>query len=184
MTTMFEKHKVILWVIVFVLFFSCENDINTVNIITNKDKFPTEVSRNVEIIYSENAEILVKAKAFLLNRYVNDKTSYMEMPEGVTVLFYDSLKNVESSLKANYAVYREKEKIMEARNNVEVVNKKGEKLNTEHLIWNEKKEKIYSNVFVKITTADEILFGEGLEADQYFDKWKIKKPKGTISVKK
>lgn len=184
MTTLFKKYKIFLLIIVLELFFSCENDINTVNIITNKDKSPTETSRNVEIIYSENADVLVKANASLMNRYINDKTSYMEMPEGVKVLFYDSLKSIESSLKANYAVYREKEKIMEARNNVEVVNRKGEKLNTEHLIWNEQKEKIYSDVFVKITTDDEILFGEGLEADQYFDKWKIKKPKGTISVKK
>ncbi|MFA6923913.1 MAG: LPS export ABC transporter periplasmic protein LptC [Bacteroidales bacterium] len=184
MTALLKKYKTIILVIVLGLLFSCENDISTVNIITNKDKSPTETSRNVEIIYSEDADVLVKANAPLLKRYINDKTPYMEMPEGVKVLFYDSLKSVESSLKSNYAIYREKEKIMEARNNVEVINRKGEKLNTEHLIWNEQKEKIYSDVFVKITTNDEILFGEGLESDQYFDKWKIKKPKGTISVKK
>ena len=60
---------------------------------------------------------------------------------------------------------------------------KGEKLNTEHLFWDEKKEMIYSDVFVKITTKDEIIMGEGLESNQDFSRYKFKKIKGTISVK-
>jgi hypothetical protein len=71
---------------------------------------------------------------------------------------------------------------MEARNDVVLINKLGEKLNTEHLIWNPKKEIIYSEEFVKITTAVEIIWGEGFESNQSFTNFKIKQIKGTILV--
>ena len=70
---------------------------------------------------------------------------------------------------------------MEAKNNVVIVNAEGEQLNTEHLIWDRKKRIIYSNVFVKITTEDEIIMGEGFESNEQFSKYKILKPKGTIT---
>ena len=59
---------------------------------------------------------------------------------------------------------------------------KEEILNTEHLIWLQKEEKIYTEEFVKITTPDEIIYGDGLEANQQFTKYRIKNIKGTIAV--
>ena len=70
---------------------------------------------------------------------------------------------------------------MEAMNDVVITNAEGEKLNTEHLIWDRKAQRIYSEVFVKITTEDEIIMGEGFESNETFSKYKILKPKGTIS---
>jgi hypothetical protein len=65
---------------------------------------------------------------------------------------------------------------------VEVVNANGEKLNTEHLIWDEGKKKITSDAFVKITTAKEIIMGKGLEANQDFTQYEIKEVTGTIRI--
>ncbi|HRG51298.1 MAG TPA: LPS export ABC transporter periplasmic protein LptC, partial [Bacteroidia bacterium] len=71
---------------------------------------------------------------------------------------------------------------MEAKRNVVVINVKGEKLNTEHLIWDAVTKKIYTKEFVKITTKDEVLLGEGLTADQDFSKYTILHPTGTIAI--
>ena len=73
-------------------------------------------------------------------------------------------------------------KKMEVKYNVEVVNVNGEKLNTEHLIWDEQKKKITSDAFVKITTAKEIIMGKGLEANQDFTQYEIKEVTGTIRI--
>jgi LPS export ABC transporter protein LptC len=105
---------------------------------------------------------------------------HVTMPEGLRVRFYNSEGVINSTLTANYAISYEKSKIMEARNDVVVVNSKGEKLNTEHLVWNQRKSQIVSEEFVKITTDDRILFGEGLKADETMNNWTIKKPKGEI----
>jgi hypothetical protein len=72
---------------------------------------------------------------------------------------------------------------MEAKGNVIIINEKGEQLNTEHIVWSQKKEQINSDAFVKITTKTEILMGDGLESNQSFTKYKIKKIRGTIQLK-
>jgi len=164
------------------MLFSCENDINTVNSLTTKDQSAFEISKNVELYYSENSKVQVLVKAPLLERYLGERP-YLEMTQGIEVYFYDSLMTISSQLKANYAISYENDKITEAKNNVVVINEKGEQLNTEHLIWDERKAIIYSNVFVKITTAEEVLFGEGFESDERFEKWQIKKPTGSFIIK-
>lgn len=164
------------------MLFSCENDIKKVSFYTKPDDVSLETAEKVEITYSEVGKTMARLKAPLMNRYGGDKPR-MEMPKGVEVLFFDSLQKVESKLTANYAIRYEKEQKMEGKNNVVIVNRKGHILNTEHLVWDEKKEKIYSDIFVKITTPDEILFGDGFESDQYFDHYEIKKLRGTISLK-
>jgi LPS export ABC transporter protein LptC len=72
---------------------------------------------------------------------------------------------------------------MEARKNVLVVNEKGDQLNTEHLIWDERTQKLTSDEFVKITTKDEIIYGNGFEANQDFSRYRIFNIKGIFSVK-
>ena len=65
-----------------------------------------------------------------------------------------------------------------------VVNRKGERLNTEKLIWDERNELLSSDRFVKITTAEEIIFGDGFEANQDFSRYRIFNVKGRLTVKK
>jgi precorrin-4 methylase len=92
--------------------------------------------------------------------------------------------HVTGTLKCKYAKYLINEELWEAKNDVEVNNSaESEKINTHQLFWNMKKEMIYSDKFVRITTADEILFGEGFESNQEFSKWKIIKPTGSIRIK-
>ena len=161
---------------------SCENDIDEVNNVTARNNYPVESGKDMEVIYSDSGHIKVKLNAPVMMRYAGENP-YMEMPQGVKVLFYDDSMNVNSHLSANYAISREKEEIMEAKNNVVVVNEKGEKLNTEHLIWDKKQSLIHTKEFVKITTAEEIIYGNGLESNQSFTKYKIKDIKGTINLK-
>lgn len=166
-----------------VLATGCENDIEKVKLLTSRDVLPVESAEGLEIIYSDSAKVKAKITANELNRYTGIQ-NYIEMPKGVKLEFYDDALRVTSTLTADYAIRKEGEMLVEAKKNVVVVNEKNEKLNTEHLVWNERTKKIYSDEFVKITTADEIIYGNGLEADQDFSSYKIKKIKGTINIKK
>lgn len=177
------KFLSIIFSVVLLLCFSCVNDINKVNKITSKTNEPDESAQNVELVYSENGKIQVILKTPLLNKY-GGENPYILLPNGLNVDFYDSTFRITSKLTAKYAIRYEKQKKFEAKNDVIVINEKNEKLNTEHLIWSEFEKKIYTNSFVKITTKDEILYGEGFESDDRFDRWIIKKPKGSMMVKK
>jgi LPS export ABC transporter protein LptC len=159
------------------------NDIEKVKLFTDSNKpLPVETSRNVELLFSDSALLKIKLIASKLERFETENP-YTEFNEGVEVYFFDENGKSESQITAKLAKQYENEEKMEAWDSVVVINVKGEKLNTEHLWWEKKTAMIYSDVFVKITTADEVIFGEGLEANEDFTKYKIKKIKGTFSHK-
>ena len=57
-----------------------------------------------------------------------------------------------------------------------------DQLNTEELTWDPVQKKIYSDKFVRIRTADEILLGTGFESDQEFKRYRILNPEGTLTI--
>lgn len=160
---------------------SCQTDIEKVRMFISPDKSPVETGTNVELLYSDSAKMRVKMTAPEMNRYEGAK-QYVEMPKGVTLLFYDDSMNVNSRLTANYAIRYEPSGKMEAKNNVIVVNEKGETLRTEHLIWDEEKQKLYTAAKVTIETEDEVLYGDGLESNRDFSEYKILKPSGSKTI--
>jgi hypothetical protein len=52
--------------------------------------------------------------------------------------------------------------------------------NTEKLFWTRNDGKVFTNDAVKITTRDEIILGEGLEATEDFSDLKILNVTGTL----
>ncbi len=161
----------------------CENEVGEIQQATRKGSMPVEVSENIEVLYSDSAIVKVKMEAPLLERYTMPEP-YTELRKGVSLTFYDRYRNVSSTLKAGYAVSREKDRIMEAKRDVVVVNADGDQLNTEHLVWDEQTRKIRSNAFARITTANEIIHGYGMEANEDFTNYRIKDVKGIINLKK
>lgn len=163
------------------MLFSCQPDLKTIESLTKVDEGPVESTRNIEVIYSEEGHIRMIMRAPQMDRYEGEK-KYLEMPQGLQVEFYDTLMNITSSMSANYAISHDDDKRIEARNDVVVVNQLNERLNTEHLVWDQEKEFIFSDKFVKITTEDEILYGDGFESDERFDQWTILRPRGTFTI--
>lgn len=142
----------------------------------------TERVEMVEILYTDSGLIKAKIKAPLMVGKKDEANPFLEMPKGLSGEFYNSDKKPESYITANYGISYEKRKKMEVRNNVVVKNVKGETLQTEKLVWDQVTEKIYTDKPVKITTADEILYGTGMEANQDFTEWYIKKVTGSIKL--
>lgn len=163
---------------------SCQDDIEKVRVITEKNNLPIETGYTIQINYTDSGILKARLFAPLLERYTNDEKYYTEMRKGITAIFYNKKKKVESFLKAKYAIRYDREKRMVAKNDVVLVNYKGDTLNTELLNWDEQTQKIYSDKYVRITTPEEIIIGEGFESNTDFDKYKIFKIKGTFSVKK
>ncbi|MBN2778043.1 MAG: LPS export ABC transporter periplasmic protein LptC [Bacteroidales bacterium] len=171
-------------ILISTILFCCKNDIEEVNKLTVSNDRPSFQVIDLETSFSDSGQVKVKIFAPELVRYERGELQYDEYPEGVNVEFYNSGMEVTGTLRCNYARYLIKEERWEAKSDVEVNNtEKDERINTELLYWDIKKELIYSDKFVRITTAEEILFGEGFESNQDFSKWKILKPTGTINVK-
>jgi len=175
--------SIILTAVVIIMLFSCENRIEDVRAVSEWTKRPIISADNIEILYSDSLIVKARIVATQMNEYdkTEDAGEYTEFPKGLEVFFYNDLKQVESRLSAGYATYDKTKKLFEARINVEVENfETMEKVNTEQMFWDEAKEIIYSDKFVKITTTnpdgtEDIQYGEnGFEADQNFTAYTIK----------
>ncbi|HQF28919.1 MAG TPA: LPS export ABC transporter periplasmic protein LptC [Bacteroidia bacterium] len=161
---------------------SCENDNAEIARVTATVNDPIEEIKGLETLYSDSGMVKVKVTALSMLKKIRPK-AVTELPGGMVIEFFDQNKKVTSRLSAKYAIHYELEHRWEAKNDVEVINEKGEKLNTEKLIWDERKELLSSDQFVKITTPEEIIMGKGFEANQDFSRYKIFNVTGRITVK-
>jgi LPS export ABC transporter protein LptC len=176
--------KKIFFVLFIWVFIACENDVNEVRNYFKSKNVPTETTINATILYSDSGVVTARLKAPRIQHILNEKKSFTVFSKGIKINFFESADTLNTTnMTANYAIKYDDEDVMEGRGNVIIVNNKGDKLNTEHIVWNQKTQKIESDVFVKITTATEILIGYGLESNQDFTKYKIKKIKGILSIK-
>lgn len=162
----------------FIVTFSC-NSPDSKEFLEYKGPL-TEVE-NVELYYSKNDTVTVKMLANLLYTFENGDR---EFPEGVYMEFYNKFGKIESTLRANHAFFFEKENQWRGRGKVEVKNiEKSEQLNTEELFWKPKEKKIFTEKFVTIRLQGDVIYGEGLDANQDLSDYIIKKPAGEFEVK-
>jgi LPS export ABC transporter protein LptC len=147
-------------------------------------KIPSQVGDSVTLIYTDSAQLKIMLKANRMLVYQKNVTEpFTVLTNGLFITFFDQEEKVSSTLKARYGVRFDQSKRMEAKYGVEVVNIKGDKLETERLVWDENKKRIYTDAFVKITTEKEIITGKGLESNQDFTKYSMKEVTGTIQLK-
>lgn len=144
----------------------------------------SQQGKNVTIKYTDSGFLKAIVFAKVLNGIKKDGNEIIKMPEGVKADFYNKEGIIESYLTANKGISYQAQKITEVSENVIVRNNKGEKLNTELLTWDQNKQLIYTDKFVKITTEKEIITGDGLIGKQDFSEWTIKKPRGIIQIAK
>lgn len=171
-------------VIAALFFLACSgNEIDLVNKYASNQKYPIETGKNVEIIYTDSGLQKAIVKAPILERFAGPDANYTEMKRGIDVKFLNKNGQVESFLTSKYAIRYDRDKKMVAKNDVVVLNLDGDTLRTEELFWDESLQKVSSQKFVKITTHDEIIMGDGFESDISFKNPKIYKIRGVVSLK-
>jgi LPS export ABC transporter protein LptC len=161
---------------------ACKNDLREVQKLDTGKPLPVSTTKNVEMMYSDSARLKARIKAPLRETYLGDE-SYIEFKKGIRVEFYESNGKLSSQLTAGYAINHTRKDLMEAKNNVIFSNSEGDKLNTEHLIWDQKLNRVYSEVFCKITSPDRVIYGEGFESKGDFSQYRILKIRGIINLK-
>jgi len=169
-------------VLLAMLLGSCENDISKIKTVTNTVDLPAVTAEGFEVLVSDSSVIRSKIQTPLFIKHDNEKDPYIEFPKGVKIEKYDARMNVISSITALYAKNFTGEDRWEAKNNVIAVTAKGDTLKTEYLVWDTKKQKIYSDQFVKIISKDRIYTGIGFESNQDFSSYHIKNLKGNMYV--
>ncbi len=168
----------LLFIILF--FTSCEEPKETKEV--KRYKGPIEVINDVRLLYSEAALLKVKLTTPKQLRYENEDRKY---PEQVNIDFYGPTGETMTTIRSDSGRYSKANNLYTVMGNVVVVNKqKQEKLLTPVLNWNPVTKKVFteSRVTVISQLTGEKLYGLGLDANQDFTNYRIRKPTGVFNV--
>lgn len=161
---------------------SCKNDINNIIKVSEIQKLPELFGEEIYLTQSEYGKTILSVYAKKFIKYDKANIKQTEFPEGIRVVHFSDFPDTLSMISADYAVNFDEKEIWEAKGNVVAKNIKNEVLNTEYLIWDQKKRIIYSNKQVQVTTPNDIIIGEGFESDDQFNNWKIQNVIGVFTL--
>jgi len=141
---------------------------------------PLREVEKMEMYYTKNDKVNVKMLADLVYEMQNGDR---EFPKGIYMEFYDEFGRLESVLRADHAYFFKKEDQWRGRGKVEVKNvAKNEQLNTEELFWKPGEKKIFTEKFVTIRRQGDVIYGEGLTANQDLSDYTITRATGELEV--
>ena len=167
-----------------ILSYGCVNEINEVDHLTENLVVSIETATNVDILYSDSAQIKVRISGPTMHRYLDKDYPRDEFPDGVHVEFYGDDQKIMSWLDAEYAVREQNKSRIITQQNVRLYNEKNEKLETWELIWDTKSDRIYTDRFVMITQPErgDTSYGYGFEATNDFKKFEIQNTSGKMNI--
>ena len=148
------------------MFFSCQNNPNLVNDLFQTKAFPVEVISKSKMIHTEEGEIKLEIIANKIERFVGDSARLI-FSNGFNVTFYNSSGNVTSNLFAKKAIVDEKNNLMTAMDSV-VLKSKKKILETELLIWDEKKKKFIRIMMLSLPLTMKLFMQKVLNLTQIF----------------
>ncbi len=141
-----------------------------------------ELLEEVEIFYSDSAQVKVRVTGPVMYYHTDPGDPRQEFPGGVEVEFLGRTGEIVSTLTAKYAIRKESLGIIVVRDSVVWQSAQNERLTTDELTWDERRQKVFTDRFVVVTRPDEILYGRGFEADQDFSNITMKAVEGSVKV--
>ena len=163
-----------------ILLFSCSGEKNAKEV--NMQTMITQQSDTLTMVYSKNGVKEYRFWTPLMERYEFARDPYMEFRRGINIITFDSLGNDNSKMRADYAIFYEKRELWEARGNVVGKSADGRELYTNQLFWDQKTDKVFSNVDCKIVDGADVFVGEGFESDSEFKDWVFRESEGRMWV--
>lgn len=170
-------------IVMLLLFSSCGGKKKAMaEAITERDSLPVMDTRGITTLISDSGitRYRVNTEEWLI--YDRKQPSYWSFEKGIYLEQFDSLLNVDASIKADTAYYFDKEKLWKLIGHVDIKNLKGERFNTELLYWNQATQKVYSDKFIRIEQPDKIITGHGFDSNQQMTVYVIHNIEGVFYV--
>ena len=176
-------------------FTGCEDKAKNTAVSRGPHLIPPEEADSVVSYLSEGGmdkgvledKIKGKLTAPYMRRFQRSDSPYAEFPRTLHVDFYQDSVSInqkpviESKLDALYGKYLSIQNKVYLRDSVVVRNVlKGDTVHCQDLWWDNRTERFSTDKPVRIYTKDKILFGTGMDADQNFRWYNIRKLTGVV----
>jgi LPS export ABC transporter protein LptC len=168
--------------IVSIMVLSCERKIGS---IPKSDllSLPSLTAKDFETVFKDSGLLQLIMTAPIMEKYDAAEVPYAEFTSGIRVVFYDGKTEPQGYVTAKYAKYTNTTFLWELKDSVVLINENNDKLETELLYWDQQKDRIYTDRFVKSSNQEQVIMGTGLESDSKMTVVTIKKVSATIPLK-
>ena len=170
-------------VVMLLLFSACSGRHKDLgNAITERDSLPVMDTKGVMTLISDSGVTRYRINTEEWLVFDKKNPSYWAFEKGIYLENFDSVFNVEASIKSDTAYYYDKQKLWKLISNVHIQNLKGEKFDTNLLYWDQNKHRVYSDERVRIEQPDHIIYAIGFESDEQLNKYRFFKTEGIFYV--
>lgn len=170
-------------IVVLIFHSSCKGESNEKTIAVEcSDSLAVMSTFDVNTVVSDSGRISYKIIADEWRIYDKRKPPHWAFEQGVYLEKYDREKNIEATVKCDTAYYYSEQKLWKLIGNVDIKNAKDEKFYTHLMYWDQEKEQIYSDAYIRIEQADQVTEGFGFSANQNLTVWQINNTKGIFSI--
>jgi LPS export ABC transporter protein LptC len=178
-TSNLKKTSILCSLLSIIFLISCEDDKKDTKRVEYKG--PISEVYGINMSYTDSARLVVRMSTEAQLTMANEDKKY---PKEVRVFFFDKLGNNTTKLRGDSAIYLKVNNLYRVMGRVQINNQvKNETLETDELFWSPDTKKIYSNKPVDIKTPDQVIHGMGMDSNQDFTEYTIRKVTGVVSVK-
>lgn len=131
---------------------------------------PDQILYQSNILLSERGVKKVLIESDYLEKYSSKDSTIMA---GIEATFFDSLGQITSTLVSDSGIIRENSKRLEVWGNVKVVSNNGVTLEADSLFWDQERDSVTTESFVRITHRGNVQTGYGLQSDNSLTNFRI-----------
>ena len=170
-------------VVVLIFLTSCQEKQYNAPAIECRDSLAVMSTYGVSTLISDSGRISYRIDAEEWLVFDKRQPPYWAFEKGVYLEKYDYDLNIEATIKCDTAYYYSEQKLWKLIGNVDIRNPKNERFFTDLMYWDQDKEKIYSDAYIKIEQEDQMTEGVGFSSNQSMTLWEIKNTKGIYAIK-
>lgn len=143
-------------------------------------KGPVSELYGVTLTYSDSAKLVVRMSTEAQLTLMSQDKVY---PKEVRVFFFDKNGNNTTTLRGDSARFIKAKNQYHLMGRVLINNQvKHETLETDEIFWSPDTRKIYTDKVVDVKTPEQVLHGVGMDANQDFTEYTLRKVNGVVSV--
>ena len=137
---------------------------------------PVQTVEDMFAVQTRNGRLVMRVESSLMERFDNDSCSFESFPRGIAIYGYDDeglLETVIVSDDGRHVIWKrrpgkEQGELWEAYGNVVIHNVlKQETMETDTLFWDQAKNEIYTDCYVKMYSPQGFLQGYGMRSDDH-----------------
>lgn len=162
---------------------SCSSDKKDfVDVTVDNEVIPTMKTLNVETLVSDSGIIRYKITAPSWLVFEEAQDPRWDFNKGLHLEKYDNMRAIDATFECDSAIYLSQRKLWEFVGYVHMTNVAKERFETEHLFWDQRDKKVYTDSFIHIEKSDRIIEGYGFVSNENMTDYTVNRVSGIFPV--